>query len=290
MIQRPAIASIDGQDVVLDRVDLAVAVDLDHLLGVAAVADPAEEVVEDAERAHPVAPDPPEHHRDGDDHQAPDQVAVDRVGRQRRGDGHQRRRFQEQRHRPPLEVAQVGDEQEEQEEPQEQGFVGAADLNHRSLAVHRRAAYSGRELIHPQSNRIPFRSSTNPGSTSSPESVAGRSQDLDGPAGPVDLDRHPRSGRSASRGGAPGPMYSCIFVRSLLLSSSDRDRSSIDEIGADAVRICLALASSGPSIARCASRRRRGADRSVREREAGPRSRKRLPVPSRLGPDHRVEP
>ena len=97
-----------GQDVVLDSVDLAVSVDLDHLLGVAPVADDTEDVVQDAERAHPVAPDPPEHHRDGNDHQAPDQVAVDRVGRQRRGDGHQRRGLQEQRHRPPLEVTQVG--------------------------------------------------------------------------------------------------------------------------------------------------------------------------------------
>ena len=73
-----------GQDVILDRVDLPVAVDLDDLLGVPAVADPAEEVVQDAERAHPVAPDPAEHHRDRDDHQAPDEVPVDRMGRQRR--------------------------------------------------------------------------------------------------------------------------------------------------------------------------------------------------------------
>ena len=62
--------------------------------------------------------------------QAPDQVPVDRVGRQRRGDGHQRRRLQEQRDRPPLEVAQVGDQQEEQEEPEEEDLVGPADLDH----------------------------------------------------------------------------------------------------------------------------------------------------------------
>ena len=78
-----------GQDVVLDRVNLAVPVDLDHLLGVAPVADPAEEMVENAERAHPVAPDPPEHHGDRDDHESPDQVAVNRMGRQCRGDGDQ---------------------------------------------------------------------------------------------------------------------------------------------------------------------------------------------------------
>ena len=69
----------------------------------------------------------------GDDHQAPDQVAVDRMGRQRRRDGDQRRRFEKERHRPPFQVAQVGDEQEEQEEPQEEDFIGAADLDHRSL-------------------------------------------------------------------------------------------------------------------------------------------------------------
>src|SRR5947209_1298635 len=60
------------------------------------------------------------------------------MGGERRGHGHQRRRFQEQRHRPSLEVAQVGDDQEEKEEPQEQGFVSTSYLNHRSL---RRGAF-----------------------------------------------------------------------------------------------------------------------------------------------------
>ena len=62
--------------------------------------------------------------------QAPDEVPVDRVGRERRGDGHQRRRLEEERDRPTLQVAKVGDEQEEQEEPEEEGFVGASDLDH----------------------------------------------------------------------------------------------------------------------------------------------------------------
>ena len=118
------------EDVVLQRVDAPVAVDLDHLLGVPAVADDAEEVVQDAEGAHPVAPDPADHHRDAQDDQSPEQVPVDRVRRQRRGHGHQRRRLQEPRDRPPLEVAQVGDQQEEQEEAEGERLVRPADLDH----------------------------------------------------------------------------------------------------------------------------------------------------------------
>ena len=121
-----------GQDVVLDGVDLAVPIDLDHLLGVGQL---------------PMIPKMwcrmPNGHIQL--HQTrpsiivmamitgPDQVAGDRLGRQRRGDGHQRRGFQEQRHRPPLEVTQVGDEQKEEKEPQEQALVSTSNLNHRSL-------------------------------------------------------------------------------------------------------------------------------------------------------------
>ena len=45
-------------------------------------------------------------------------------------DGHQGRGLQEERDRPPLQVAQVGDQQEEQEEPEEEDLVGPSDLDH----------------------------------------------------------------------------------------------------------------------------------------------------------------
>ena len=126
-----------GEDVILDGVESSVTVDLDELLGRLGPTDVAENVVKDAERAHPVAPNASQHHRHGDDHQAPDEVAVDGVRGQSGRNRDQRGGFEEERDRPALQVSKVGDEQKEKKEAKEKALVGASDLNQRSLRLGR---------------------------------------------------------------------------------------------------------------------------------------------------------
>src|SRR5262249_17473126 len=44
-----------------------------------------------------------------------------------------RRRLEEQRYWPALQIAKVGNQQKEQEEPKEEDLVGSANLDHRTL-------------------------------------------------------------------------------------------------------------------------------------------------------------
>ena len=118
------------EDDVFQRIQFFVAVGLDAfaLLRAAFAEQPAGEMMQNAVGTNPVAENPAKQQRGQNQQQAPHQAHVNRVRGDGGGEGDQRVQFQEQRNRIALEIAQVGDENEEQEQAEKENLRHAADV------------------------------------------------------------------------------------------------------------------------------------------------------------------
>ena len=100
-LPKSAATIIADEDDVFDLVDALVAVrlDADFLLVAALAQEPADEVMQDAVGANPVAEDAAEEERRDQEDEAPEQPLVNGVRGDGRGEGDQRVQLEEQRDR-----------------------------------------------------------------------------------------------------------------------------------------------------------------------------------------------
>ena len=115
-----------GQDGVLDLVRRPRGVLLHALQHLPLAAQEPEHVVQDAHRAHPPAEEAPEDQRQHDERQGPQQGVVQGVRGERRGQRHQRVELEEPLDVVAADVLRRGGEDQEEEEAEEDGLIGAA--------------------------------------------------------------------------------------------------------------------------------------------------------------------